>query len=105
ERICNLAYASDGSLVTTTADLELTIDVDIGEATLVAHSGELYADEASSGATGGAVSFTVRQEGFDRTECRVSTKRDGVVLEVGEWTALADLAGELVHAYDYTQVA
>ena len=93
-RVCNLAFSNTGALVTTTADSEMLIELEVGEAVLTSYSGELYADPGNNQATGGEISFTSRRTSSDSTLCSITVRQDGDVVERAEWSRLVETVGE-----------
>lgn len=92
DRVCNLAFGADGELVAITADIDIAMELDVGEVTVGSYSGELVADQASSAANSGVINFTRASTGFDHTTVRITTRRDGVAIESAEWTDEAELS-------------
>ncbi len=83
-RVCLVNYNPAGERVTMTADIELAIEVDWPPAELLGVTGTLWSEGASA-VNGGTLTGSVRRTATDVLTARVSTYRDGALIETAEW--------------------
>lgn len=98
-RVCQVSYASDGTLTTITADVEARIDVDWNTPTLDSVSGSLWADQGSSAVNGGTLTATHTRTGTDKTHVSITTRRNGIEVERAEWLSLRELSGSYTNSW------